>query len=231
MRPITSRRAAIALAAGATALAAGAARAQASGPAHCITYLEVAPASADEAQGLLRGHAMAARADAANQGFVLLRRVDRPHHFAMVERWRDGAAAEANRTASRTQIFRAALEPALIAPYDERPHTTLSIAGAEAPAGALWAVTHVDIIPPMREVGTERVKQLAEASRGEAGCLRFESLIQDSRPNHFTLVEAWRDERALLGHVQQAHVKAFRGALLPMSGSLYDERLYRQVAV
>lgn len=227
MRTLIERRAALALTAGAL-LASGRAAAQAAGPAHNITYIEVAPASAEEALGLLRAHAAATRADPTNLGAVALRRVDRPHHFALAERWRDAAAGEAHR-AGRVAALRTALSAALIAPYDERPHSTLSIGGVEAPAGALWAVTHVDIIPPQRENGTARVRALAEASRGSPGNLRFEALIQDSRPNHFTLVEAWRDEASLLAHATQRHVKAFRDALLPMSGSLFDERLYRAV--
>jgi quinol monooxygenase YgiN len=56
---------------------------------------------------------------------------------------------------------------------------------------------------------------------------RFEVLQQSSRPNHFTVVEIWRDEDAYNRHITAAHTKNFRERLTPMSGALYDERLYK----
>ena len=44
-----------------------------------------------------------------------------------------------------------------------------------------------------------------------------------------TLVEAWADRKAFDDHIVAPHVKKFREALGPMSGSLYDERLYTQI--
>jgi quinol monooxygenase YgiN len=44
-----------------------------------------------------------------------------------------------------------------------------------------------------------------------------------------TLVEIWTDPRAFEAHIVAAHMKKFRDELLPMSGSLYDERLYRSI--
>jgi quinol monooxygenase YgiN len=54
-------------------------------------------------------------------------------------------------------------------------------------------------------------------------------LQQTSRPNHLTLVEAWRGRAALEAHEAAAHTRKFRDALLPMSGSLYDQRLYKAI--
>jgi quinol monooxygenase YgiN len=230
MTRISSRRATLAIAAAiATVIAGTQAQAQPATPAHVITYLEVAPAQVDAALALLRAHAAATRADAANIRIDLLRRIDRPHQFAMVERWRAEPAADAHRASAGVVAFRAALTPMLIAPYDERPHTTLSIGEIATAPGAITTVTHVDIIPPMREVGTENIRQLGEASRGTPGNLRFDVLIQNSRPNHFTLVESWRDEASMLAHAAAAPTRAYRNGLLPMSGSLFDERLYRPV--
>ena len=44
-----------------------------------------------------------------------------------------------------------------------------------------------------------------------------------------TIVEAWADRKAFDGHIVAPHVKKFREALGPMSGSLYDERLYELI--
>jgi quinol monooxygenase YgiN len=71
------------------------------------------------------------------------------------------------------------------------------------------------------------LKQLAEASRTDDGSVRFEVLQQGSRQNHFTLVEIWQDQQAFEAHVMAAHTKQFREKFQPLTGSLYDERLYR----
>jgi quinol monooxygenase YgiN len=49
------------------------------------------------------------------------------------------------------------------------------------------------------------------------------------RPNHFTLVEVWRDREAFDASVVEPHNKEFRQRLTPLEGALYDERLYQAV--
>jgi quinol monooxygenase YgiN len=44
-----------------------------------------------------------------------------------------------------------------------------------------------------------------------------------------TVVEIWADRKALEAHSVAAHMKQYREKLLPMSGSLYDERHYRVI--
>ena len=71
--------------------------------------------------------------------------------------------------------------------------------------------------------------ELAEDGRSQKGAVRFESLTQNSRPNHMTVVEIWSDRKAFGAHSTAAHMKQFREKLTLMSGSLYDERLYKAV--
>jgi quinol monooxygenase YgiN len=185
--------------------------------AYVVTYIEVAPAAANEAGGLLKTFRDASRREEGNLRFDALHRSERPNHFAIVEAWKGPSEK---------------LARLLSAAYDERPHIALSVAPAPAsPAGqaAVYAVTHVDVIPTFKEQGVGIVKALAEASRKDAGSVRFDALTQSSRANHMTLVEAWQDRKAFDGHIVAAHVKKFREALGPMSGSLYDERLYTLV--
>ena len=66
-------------------------------------------------------------------------------------------------------------------------------------------------------------------SAQDAGILRYDVLQQSSRPNHLTLVEVWRGMAALEKHEVAAHTRKFREGLLPMSGSLYDQRLYQTI--
>jgi len=85
----------------------------------------------------------------------------------------------------------------------------------------------VDLVPTRWEDGVAAVRGLAEASRGTASNLRHDALIQASRPNHLTLVEAWAGDAAMEAYRTSPHIVRFRMGRLPISGSLFDQRLYR----
>ena len=102
-----------------------------------------------------------------------------------------------------------------------------ALAGVDAAmAGGVHVVTHVDVPPPSKDDCIALLKQLTENSRKDPGVLRFDVLQQDSRPNHFTVVEAWRDRKSHDAHIMAEHTREFRRKLTPMSGALYDERVY-----
>ena len=69
-------------------------------------------------------------------------------------------------------------------------------------------LTHVDVPGPAKDECIELLKQLTAASRNEPGVLRFDVVQQDSRPNHFTVVETWRDRGAYDAHVMADHTRA-----------------------
>src|SRR5262245_54842349 len=202
------------------------------GPAYIVTYIEVLPTAANQAIGLIRQLGAASRKESGNVRFEVLQRLHQPSHFAILEVWNDEPAQTAHAAAQHTKDFRAKLQPLLRAPYDERPHTALSVgAMAAGPAdgarGAIYAVTHVDVIPKAKDQGVEAVKQLAHAGRKGKDNVRFEALTQSSRPNHMTIVEIWKDQAAIDAHSIADYSKSFRDILAPISGSLYDERFYR----
>jgi quinol monooxygenase YgiN len=203
------------------------------GPAYTVIYIEAAPGTGAQVTKLLRDVRAAARKAEGNWRHEILQRRERPNHFAILEIWKDAAAYQANLTADHTRKFRDGLKPLLIAAYDERPHTGMDIgeisAGAGAKGNAVYVVTHVDFIPPRKDEGIAGLKELAAPSRKDGGSLRYEVQQQNSRPNHLTLVEIWKDHNALEAHEKTAHVVKFRDALLPMSGSLFDQRLYRAI--
>jgi quinol monooxygenase YgiN len=41
------------------------------------------------------------------------------------------------------------------------------------------------------------------------------------------VVEVWKDQRTNVAHELAAHTRAFRNALTPITGALYDQRWYR----
>lgn len=123
----------------------------------------------------------------------------------------------------------------------------------------IYVITHADIIPPEqfapceRQVdpngpcGNEMMEGLAEFSRTHDGNVRFDILTQSNRANHMTVVEMWDDRASQDAHQISAEKKAFRNELsgIPseggvnedpqfvlnmLTGSLYDERLFKLVA-
>jgi quinol monooxygenase YgiN len=195
---------------------------------YAVTYIEVEPAQADAARRLLARYQEAVKDKGALE-FAVFEQMGRPNHFAIVERWPSAKAREDNAASAPGQAFRSALTPLLIAPYDERPHFALgppSSGTTPATLAGVFVITHVDIVPPKRDDGVAAVRTLAERSAGKAGNVRFDALVQASRLNHLTLVEAWTDATAQEAHSAANPTRSFRSALGPMSGALYDERLY-----
>ena len=198
-----------------------------------VTYIEVLPGLSGKALGILRQARAASRKADGNVRFDVFQRRERIHHFAMIEAWKDAPARDANLASAHSKTLREALQPLLAAGYDERPHTGLDVGQQNAAAGAkgatVFTVTHVDFIPPKKDDGIAALKSTVDSSRLESGNLRYDILQQASRPNHLTLVEAWRDMRALEAHEAAAHTVKFRDISTPMSGALFDQRLYRAV--
>lgn len=201
--------------------------------AYVVSYFETAPAAREKAAGLLRELAKRSRKEAGSLRFEVMQRLSQADQFVVLEAWQDKGAQAAHAAGAHTRQFRDDLQPMLRGPYDERPHVALGVGEMKSvPAGgqkkgAIYVVTHVDIVPPQKEIGVALVKQLAEDGRRDKGNVRFEALTQASRPNHMTVVEIWPDRRSLEAHAVAAHKKQFRERLMSMSGSLYDERLYR----
>ena len=196
---------------------------------YVVSYIEVMPPSTGEAAALLRQYREASRQDAGNLRLEVLQQSGRPDHFVLVARWQDQPALEAHGVAAHTTQVRAKLQPLRVSAYDERVHKGLAIGAmlAAPAAGAVYVVTHADPIPPAKDDALALLKQLAEASRKDDGNVRFEVLQQSSRQNHCTIVEIWQDQPALEAHAMAAHTRQFRDKFQPMSGSLYDERLYK----
>jgi quinol monooxygenase YgiN len=115
--------------------------------------------------------------------------------------------------------------------YDQRPYKSLTVASSAArlPRDAVVVVAHVDIGGGASLDVPAAFRRLADATRKEAGSLRFEVLQHTARANHFTVVEAWDSPRALDQHAAAAHTKQYREEVQPATGSPIDERLYKLV--
>jgi len=200
-------------------------------PVHTATYVEVLPAAAAAGVAELTRYREATRRETGNRRCEVASRIGQPHHLVILEIWESQAVWEAHGRAPHAIAMREKVGAIRAAPIDERVHVALSVGppGAGAGGDAVYAVTHVDVIPPRKDDGLAALARLADESRPAAGNLRFEVVQQISRPNHFTVVEIWRDARAAEAHAAAEPTRRFRDALGPMSGALYDERLFRLV--
>jgi quinol monooxygenase YgiN len=201
------------------------------GNIYSVTYVEVLPTAKADAVMLLRRYREAAQKEGGNLRCEVVQRIDQSHQFAILEIWKDHAAFEAHGKSASTTETREKIAAIRNAPTDERVHTALSVGRIDAPTarGGIYVATHVDVIPPRKDDGVAALKRLGEDSRRDHDNLRFEVVQQINRPNHFTVVEIWRDAKAVETHSMAAPTREFRDKLATMTGALYDERMYRAI--
>ena len=204
---------------------------QPEGPRLVVSYVDIAPTSEAQAIALLKAYRDATRRDAGNRSAEVWQQSGPRGRFVIVEEWQDEASRKKHRDSAQVAQFHEKLTPLRVSAYDERTHTVFAV-GADAPssASAVLVVTHVDVVPNGLPTARELLQAQPAASRAEAGNLRFD-VLQGARPNHFTVLEAWRDERAREAHVAMTHTKTYREGLreTAIDGAPYDERLYRLV--
>lgn len=201
------------------------------GNIYSVTYVEVMPTSRADGLAALKRYREASRKEDGNLRCEVASRIGQPHQLVVLEVWKDQKAFEAHTKSANVLQSREKLQAIRNAPIDERVHIGVSVGALQpGPAGdAVYVVTHVDVIPPRKEDGLAAVKQLGDESRKDASNVRFEVVQQTNRPNHFTVVEIWRDARAVETHSMAEATRQFRDKLGPMSGALYDERMFKAV--
>jgi quinol monooxygenase YgiN len=198
-------------------------------PLYIVTYAEFIPSAQASAAALLKKICGADRKAAGNLGCVAAEEIGRPNRFVLLKIWRDQAAADG--AAAQTAPLEVELDALRAAPADRRINGGMAVGparGAIGP-GALYAVTHVDVTPPRKDDGAAALAQWRADNIKDAGAIRLDVLQQANRPNHFTLVEAWKNRAAFEAYIAAPHTANFRAAIGPMQGALYDERLYRAI--
>ena len=219
----------IAFAVATLAIAMTGAQAQDANAVHVVTYIEVKPPAKSEAAALLKALRDTSRKDEGNLGTDLVESISRPGQFVILSAWKDQKALDAHMAAAATKDAREKLHALRNSPADDRIHGGLSLAAAQSARRGFYVVTHVDVPPPRKDECVDMLKKLAGDSRKDDGNLRYDVVQQSNRPNHFTVIEVWKNRKAFDTHAMAAHVRDFRDKLTPMSGALYDERLYRVV--
>jgi len=198
---------------------------------YAVAYVDVTPAGVAQATKAFQTYRQAAAGESGFVAFDLFEQLGRAGHFVLVETWRDQAAFDAHQTAVSGSALKDALQPIRVSGYDQRPYKTLTVAPARATPGrnAVVVVSHVDIGGGGQVDVPAMLRTLAEASRAEPQCLRFDVTQHTARANHFTVVEVWADQQALDRHAAAAHTKQYRDEVQPVAGSPLDERVYRRV--
>jgi quinol monooxygenase YgiN len=197
---------------------------------YAVTYIDVTPTTRAADAALLRQLAAASRKEPGVVRYEVFQRGTPANQFAIIEIWKDQQSYDAHAAAAHVKTFRQQIEPHLVAPIDERPYVGLATGAKDSaalPRGATVAISHVDVIPPKKDDGVAALKALAEPTRKDNGNLRFDVYQQKARPNHFTVIEVWRNQKAADDHEVGTHTKDFRKVLGSATGALYDQRWYK----
>jgi quinol monooxygenase YgiN len=197
-------------------------------PAYVVAYMEVVPKLVPEARQLILAYQTNTRKAPGAVQVDALQRIGYPNHFALVERWQSQKSRDDYAATDPSKTFRKALAPLQSTGTDERAYAPLAV-GETLPAtpDPVVILTHVDVVPTATDAGKTRVKEFAEQSRNGNGNLRFDVLVQASRANHMTVIETWGSPADKEAEISTAATRSYREDLLPMSGSLFDERAYR----
>ncbi len=196
-----------------------------------VVFFEVGPSDVGRVSSALKEYRQAALKANGAVRIDVLQQVGRPNHFAIEEAWRDAASFEAHRSTPETKKLDETVQATRISPFDERLLAGVNVAAPNgtAAAQAIYVLTHADSIPDGREKAGVALTDLAKTSRQEPGNVMFQIVVQTNRNNHYTVIEAWRDEKAYEAHVTADHTKKFRDTFGPFSGALFDERIYKSI--
>lgn len=197
-----------------------------------VAFFEVAPSEVGRVTAALKEYRQAALKANGAVRIDVLQQIGRPNHFAIEEGWRDAASFEAHRSAPETKKLDETVQATRISPFDERSLAGLSVAAPNgtAPGQAIYVLTHADSIPDGREKAAAALTDLAAKSRQEPGNVLFHVTVQTNRNNHYTVIEVWKDEKALDAHDTADYTKKFRDTFGPFSGALFDERIYKSIS-
>ncbi|HWF96200.1 MAG TPA: antibiotic biosynthesis monooxygenase [Xanthobacteraceae bacterium] len=88
----------------------------------------------------------------------------------------------------------------------------------------VYVVRYIEVMPAAQEQAAGLIKKLADASRKEAGAVRFDVLQRAAPANQFATFEIWKDQASLDAHGAAAH-KQFLAAAQPLLIAPVDDRL------
>jgi autoinducer 2-degrading protein len=93
----------------------------------------------------------------------------------------------------------------------------------------LILLVNIHIKPEHIEAFREATTENARNSRNEPGVVRFDFLQDTDNPAHFSLVEVYRDQDAVVAHKQTAHYLTWAETTVDMFAEPRTRGLYRNV--
>lgn len=205
---------------------AAALHAQADSAVYVVSYLEAVPANQGRVATMLEQLSAASRKEGALR-YEVLQRTTQPSQFVILETWKDQQTIDAHVAAEHTRRFAEQTAPLLLSPMDRRLLVATTVGPARGGGGSIYVVTHIDVGPGGRAEAARLIEVFAQQTRNEPGNVRFDVAHERMRTNHFTVVEAWADQKAGESHQLAAHTRSFRAQLQPFLGALYDQRWYK----
>jgi quinol monooxygenase YgiN len=109
--------------------------------------------------------------------------------------------------------------------------TALATPAALAQEAVFFTVTYVEVVPASAVQAANLLKIYRDAGRKDAGAVRLEVNQRLDRPNQFTVVGAWADQKAYEAHVATAHAKTLNEKLAATLAAPTDTRQHNALAV
>jgi quinol monooxygenase YgiN len=196
---------------------------------YAVTYIELKTDQAAAGRKALADYASVSRKETGNLQFELLQESARPSRFAILEAWADRAALDAHYHNQTTSGMLNRLSPMRSAPDDRRMYDGLYASAPANKSGAVHVMTHVDVMPPYADGAASLLKVMRADTPRDPGDIGYDVLRQEHETNHFTVAEVWASAKDQEAHLDAGHTISFRQKLLPMTGALYDERIFTAV--
>jgi quinol monooxygenase YgiN len=198
---------------------------------YSVTYIELRVSSVPLGRQTLGTYAAKSHKEYGNLLFDVLQEIGRPNRFAVVEAWDSRNALDRHYHKESTSSIFSRLATMRIAPDDRRMYEGLFTyaSGNRSPTGSVYVMTHVDVMPPYMDSCAMILKIMQSESLRDHGNIAYNVLRQEHELNHFTVAEVWASKQDFDKHVGTNHAVSFRQKLLPMTGALYDERLFTQI--
>ncbi len=197
--------------------------------AYAVTYLEMKSDAVSAARDALRAYGAASRKEAGNLSFAVLEETGRDSRFAILEAWVSRAALEQHYRAPSAVRMLVHLAGLRTAPDDRRIYAALYAAAPANHTGPIHVMTHVDVMPPFAAGCAELLTAMRADTPADHGNVAYDVLRQDHELNHFTVAEVWASQKDFEAHASAAHTRTFRQKLLPMTGALFDERVFTEI--
>ena len=102
---------------------------------------------------------------------------------------------------------------------------------AAPPAGPAYGVSYIEVVPGSSGKAMTTLRSLRAAARKADGSVRFEILQRRERPNHFAIMEIWKDYAAFQASLASDARKQFRDNIQALQAAGHDERPHTGLAV